>query len=210
MKIFRKKHKISFDRIFFCSVIAMIFGYILTYEQSLYDQAFTELIKNEGDYVNHPSDPGGETKFGICKKYNPYIDIKNITLNFARKYYYKNFWLSMYEKIKDQRIALKLFDISINIGKKRLRDIINETLLDAVCYPNLEAVNKLATIIQECEQNNNTKSWEHYVINQINSMDSEVFLAIFKNKLINFYLSRIYTNNKLYVFRKGWIKRAIK
>jgi len=179
-------------------------------EKPLYDQAFEDLMKNEGGYVNHPADPGGETKYGICKRYNPDIDIKNVTLEFAKQFYYEKFWLPMYEKIKDRRIAFKLFDISVNIGKNRLRDLVNETLLDAVCYPDQEAVQELEKVVRAYEEDEDVEQWEDYVVNKINSTDSDLFLSMFKSKLINYYCERIYDNNKLHVFRHGWIKRAVK
>ena len=44
-----------------------------------YDQAFDKVVGHEGGYVNHPSDPGGETKFGVSDradgKIDGYIDI---------------------------------------------------------------------------------------------------------------------------------------
>ncbi len=179
-------------------------------EKSLYDQAFENLIKNEGGYVNHPADPGGETKYGICKRYNPDIDIKNVTLDFAKQFYHEKFWLPMYERIKDRRIAFKLFDISVNIGKERLRDLVNATLLDAVCYPHQEAVEELEEVARACEEDENVELWEDYVVEKINSTDSDIFLSMFKSKLINYYCERIYDNNKLHIFRHGWIKRAVK
>ncbi len=179
-------------------------------EKPLYDQAFEDLIKNEGGYVNHPADPGGETKYGICKRYNPDIDIKNVTLEFAKQFYYEKFWLPMYEKINDRRIAFKLFDISVNIGKNRLRDLVNETLMDAVCYPDRTAVEELDEVVRAYEEDENIEQWESYVVEKINSTDGDLFLSIFKSKLINYYCERIYDNNKLHVFRHGWIKRAVK
>jgi len=179
-------------------------------EESLYDRAFEVLMKNEGGYVNHPADSGGETKYGICKKYNPNIDVKNITLDFAKRFYYKNFWRPMYDQINDKRIALKLFDISVNIGKKGLRDLVNMTLLDSVCYPDQDAIDELEGVVESCEEDDDFELWENYVTEKINSMDSSLFLSVFKSKLINFYIDLIHNNDSLHVFRLGWIKRAAK
>ena len=33
-----------------------------------FEKAVERVLENEGGYVNHPSDPGGETKFGISKR----------------------------------------------------------------------------------------------------------------------------------------------
>lgn len=193
----------------FIAVVAIFsLPLFLEKEEPLYDQAFSMLMKNEGGYVNNPSDPGGETKYGICKKYNPDIDIKNITLDFAKQYYRRKFWHPMYEKIKDHRIALKLFDISVNIGKRRLRYLINETLLDSVCYPDQYAVEELEYIVNICKKSGDFELWKDYVIEKINSMDGDLFLNVFKSKLVHYYCSRVYDNNKLHIFRHGWIKRA--
>ena len=51
------------------------------------------VIKHEGGYVNDPSDPGGETKYGISKKAYPKVDIKNLTLDDAIEIYKDDYWL---------------------------------------------------------------------------------------------------------------------
>lgn len=44
-------------------------------------------IEFEGGYVNDSSDLGGETKFGISKKFHPDVDIKSLTKDDAVKIY---------------------------------------------------------------------------------------------------------------------------
>lgn len=46
----------------------------------------------EGGYVNHPNDPGGETKYGISKRTFPQEDIKNLTKERAYELYKQHFW----------------------------------------------------------------------------------------------------------------------
>ena len=205
-KIFKQNTGIFFG----CVAVIILSVFLFKEDESLYDQAFDVLMENEGGYVNHPADPGGETKYGICKKYNPDIDVKSITLDFAKDYYYQKFWLPMYERIKDRRIAIKLFDISVHVGKSRLRELINETLRDAVCYPDPQLVAELDTAIDAYKNNDDLAYWEDYVVDKINSTDSDLFLNMFRNELINYYCDRIYDNNKLHVFRLGWIRRAVK
>lgn len=207
---FRKNFKRNVRVFFGCISLILLLIFLLKKEESLYDQAFAFLMENEGGYVNHPADPGGETKYGICKKYNPDVDIKNITLDFAKTFYYTRYWLPMYERIKDRRIAVKLFDISVHVGQSRLRELINETLRDAVCYPDPQLVAELDTAIDAYKNNNDLAYWEDYVVDKINSTDSDLFLNMFRNELINYYCDRIYDNNKLHVFRLGWIRRAVK
>jgi lysozyme family protein len=48
--------------------------------------------KNPDGYVNHPKDPGGETKFGICQKSYPKLNIKALTKEEALEIYWRDFW----------------------------------------------------------------------------------------------------------------------
>lgn len=77
-----------------------------------FDSAFERLIGHEGGYVNDPRDPGGETKFGICKRSYPDIDIKNLTVAGAKAIYLRDFW----NPLADAHPAIKfqVFDFAVN------------------------------------------------------------------------------------------------
>jgi lysozyme family protein len=79
-------------------------------------RAFEILIGHEGGYVNHPNDPGGETKFGISKRAYPQLAIADLTLERARDIYARDYW----EPIKGDRLppdlALLVFDAAVNNG----------------------------------------------------------------------------------------------
>mgnify|MGYP001569448910 FL=1 len=77
------------------------------------------ILKNEGGYINHPSDPGGETNMGIAKKFYPDIDIKNLTRIQAIEIYHKDYWNKMnLLDIYDENLVLHLFDMGVNAGIK--------------------------------------------------------------------------------------------
>lgn len=175
-----------------------------------YDVAFNMLIGNEGGYVNDPRDPGGETKYGICKKYEPDIDIKNITLSFAKKYYRKKYWKTFYERIHNSKIALKLFDTFVNIGEGGLKKVINETLMDGYCCTDEMLVAQLNAVIAVDELLKKPRDWEDFTVRAINRMSSNLFLNIFRAKLVNYYCSIIQRKNNLVVFREGLVNRAVK
>jgi lysozyme family protein len=79
-----------------------------------FDDAFTRLIGNEGGYTNNPSDPGGETNWGISKRSYPNVDIANLTQDDAKAIYLRDFW----NPILDAHPAIKfqVFDFAINSG----------------------------------------------------------------------------------------------
>ena len=81
-----------------------------------FDLAFKAVIGHEGGYVNHPSDPGGETKFGISKRSYPGVDIKNLTLDQAKEIYRKDFWDKLHLDELPDVIRFDLFDAAVNSG----------------------------------------------------------------------------------------------
>lgn len=96
-----------------------------------FDEAFNIVISHEGGYNNKKRDKGGETKFGISKRAYPNLDIKNLTLEQAKKIYKTDYW----DKVKadlivSRKVAIQMFDISINSGVKRAVLLAQSALCD--------------------------------------------------------------------------------
>lgn len=70
----------------------------------------------EGGYVNNPSDPGGETRFGIAKRYHQDVDIKNLTRDGAISIYRIQYWDAIHGDDLHPAIAFMLCDADINEG----------------------------------------------------------------------------------------------
>jgi lysozyme family protein len=79
-------------------------------------RAFEVVIGHEGDYVNHPRDPGGETKFGISKRAYPSLDIRGLTLDDARGIYHRDYWRVVRGDDLPPDLALLMFDAAVNNG----------------------------------------------------------------------------------------------
>lgn len=92
-------------------------------------KAFKLVLKHEGGYSNNPYDPGLETKYGISKKSYPHVDVKNITTQDAEELYFKLWQKFRYEEIGNEKIAVKIFDISVNIGQYFAVKIAQKTLI---------------------------------------------------------------------------------
>lgn len=81
-----------------------------------FDSAFLLVIGHEGGYVNDKRDPGGETKFGISKRAYPNVDIKNLTIDQAKKIYLRDYWnMLQLDRLPDE-IRFDLFDAAVNSG----------------------------------------------------------------------------------------------
>lgn len=81
-----------------------------------FDVAFKKVLGHEGGYIDHPSDPGGETKYGISKRTYPNEDIKNLTVERAKEIYLKDFWLKASCNQMPSRVAFVVFDAAVNSG----------------------------------------------------------------------------------------------
>lgn len=95
-----------------------------------FDQAVNIILRNEGGYTFDPNDPGGETNFGISKRYFPDIDIKNLTENKAKDIYFNRYWMPMkIEGFTNDLLKLHVFDMGVNAGPGTaimlLQDILN-------------------------------------------------------------------------------------
>ena len=95
-----------------------------------FDAAFELLIGHEGGYVNDPSDPGGETKFGISRAAYPKEDIANLTLSRAKELYFRDYWRPAGCDAVPGLLRLHLFDYAVHSGPKNavkaLQKIVQE------------------------------------------------------------------------------------
>jgi lysozyme family protein len=84
-----------------------------------FDRAFEKLIGHEAGYVNHPADPGGETKFGISKRSYPMEDIRALTLARAKELYRRDFWIPAGCETLPEAIRFDVFDMAVNSGVRQ-------------------------------------------------------------------------------------------
>jgi lysozyme family protein len=84
-----------------------------------FDAAFAIVVGLEGDYVNDPQDPGGETKFGISKRAHPNEDIPNLTLDRAKAIYLGTYWQATGCDALKWPMSLYVFDCAVNQGPAR-------------------------------------------------------------------------------------------
>ena len=81
-----------------------------------FDLAFDRLMGSEGGYSNDPSDPGGETNWGISKRSYPNVDIKNLTREGAKDIYLRDFWTRINADEMYDGVAFQVFDFAVNSG----------------------------------------------------------------------------------------------
>ncbi len=150
-----------------------------------FDKAIKIVLTHEGGYSNDKNDPGGETNFGICKRNYPSIDIKSLTKKEAIEIYRRDYWRSYFDNINDELIAIKLFDLSVNVGHKQATKFIQRAcnLLGQNLKSDGSFGNKTLTAINACD----AKSLYEFMVEEAEkfyrSLDKPMFLAGWLNRL---------------------------
>jgi lysozyme family protein len=87
---------------------------------SNFDQAFHDLIGNEGGYSNDPNDPGGETMWGITKRValeEGYTgEMRDLPLDTARAIARKRYWDPYHCDSFDPHVSFQILDTAYNGG----------------------------------------------------------------------------------------------
>jgi len=107
-----------------------------------FDDCFDKLLGHEGGYVFNPADPGGETKWGISKRSYPNLDIKNLTVEDAKRIYWRDYWLRCGCEDLPRGLAFDVFDAAVNSGANQAARWLQTALgvrADGVIGPDTKA-----------------------------------------------------------------------
>ena len=104
--------------------------------QQNFDKSLTELLKHEGGYVNHPSDPGGRTNLGVTQDvWEDWLDravsedeMRALTPNKVAPLYREMYW----DRIKGDKLPsgvdYLVFDAAVNSGVSRAAKWLQTTV----------------------------------------------------------------------------------
>lgn len=160
-----------------------------------FDLSIGIVLKHEGSFVNHPSDPGGATNKGITfNLFRNYADtlgmvksiesLKTLTEDQAKVIYREEFWNAMRgDDWKDQQLANIVFDGFVNIGRRSIRMIQIEA---GVPVDGFIGINSLQVI---------------------NNANAKLLFQGYKDARIVFYKDLVERKPNQKVFLKGWLNR---
>jgi len=181
---------------------------------SHFDKAILITLKHEGGFVNDPVDPGGATNWGMSIRFlkndagdadgDGFLDgdidkdgdidvddIKNMTVEEARKLYRIYFWDKYdYDTIVDFTVAARVFDMTVNMGPRQTGKIVQRALNN--CGQNVGVDGAIGK---------NTFA-------AINCTDPEMLMAEIRQEHAQFYIDLIAAKPKFEKYRKGWLRRA--
>ncbi len=181
---------------------------------SSFRMALPTVFFHEGRYTNHPADPGGATDWGISVEFlrktgdlnhdgfqdgdinhDGRIDIQDIrklSRENAENLYRMYFWENQgYEKISDQIVATKLFDLAVNMGN-RMANRLSQRAIRSAIRITLEEDGILGNAS----------------IRAINLANPVKLLPALKSEAAGFYRSIRLKNGHHNQFIRGWLNRA--
>lgn len=145
----------------------------------------------EGGLLDHPLDPGGETKYGISKHIYPDIDIEKLTHDEAVEIARVDYWEKLHcSEINSIRVRWKLFDLGFNCGiitAAKMLQRASKVGDDGIIGPvTLGAVNRIV----------------------LSTLGEHTLLHNLAEQQVNHYVSIAVNNPTQIVFLRGWVKRA--
>lgn len=163
---------------------------------SNFEKAVEYVLANEGGYSDDPLDHGGATNWGITQytlddfrkigmgSAFP-LDVKYLGRDQAIMIYKAKYWI--FQPIKDDRTASKLFDMAVNLGPTK-----------AIKLAQVSANAVLPSLALDVDG-----KFGPATIAGINSLPPSMFLEDLVGELKNYYVSLNQPH-----FLKGWLKRA--
>lgn len=87
---------------------------------SNFDKFIDRILKHEGGYVNHPSDPGGATKYGIteavARKHGYTEHMSYLPLALAKAIYKTDYWTRIKGDSLPPAVGFHVLDAAVNHG----------------------------------------------------------------------------------------------
>jgi lysozyme family protein len=92
------------------------------------------LLKSEGGWVNHPSDPGGETNLGVTKRVweeyvgHPVESLKKLTKDDVAPLYELKYWRPCYCEALPRGLDFVVFSMGVNAGPGRSIKLLQQSI----------------------------------------------------------------------------------
>lgn len=85
-----------------------------------FDTSFALLLGHEGDFSDHPMDPGGKTRFGITEVVAREVgyrgDMRELPVELAKRIYLERYWRPIRADDLPPSIRYVMFDAAVNSG----------------------------------------------------------------------------------------------
>lgn len=177
-----------------------------------FDHAIRVILKHEGVFSNDPTDPGGATKYGISLRTAKALgdfdkdgkldldldgdgdidvdDIRTLIPQEAARIYKEVFWNPYPYRYMPKEIAVKTFDLAVNMGSKQAHIILQR------------AIRAVGTAVAE------DGALGPVTIAAIKASSPSALLAAIRSEAASFYRVLTTQKPKLKKYINGWLYRA--
>jgi lysozyme family protein len=101
---------------------------------SNFQECLDLVLKSEGGWVNHPSDPGGETNLGVTRRVweeyvgHPVKTMKNLTKDDVAPLYKLKYWKPCYAEVLPRGLDFVVFSMGVNAGSGRSVKLLQSSI----------------------------------------------------------------------------------
>jgi lysozyme family protein len=101
---------------------------------SNFQECLDLVLKSEGGWVNHPSDPGGETNLGVTKRVweeyvgHPVESLKKLTKDDVAPLYELKYWRPCYCEVLPRGLDFVVFSMGVNAGPGRSVKLLQQSI----------------------------------------------------------------------------------
>ena len=159
-----------------------------------FEIAVAQVLKREGGFVDHPADLGGPTKYGISSRSYPHLSIEALTESQAKLLYKKDFLGELFDRIPSQKIADKLFDCCVHLGKSAGVLLLQEALGEVrmgVTVDGIFGPQTLQAVRLACQSK------------------AQLLLDAMRYRQAKHYVTRVLAQPSQQVFLDGWLRRVV-
>lgn len=176
-------------------------------------RAVAHVLEHEGGFVDHPADPGGATNWGVSMRFLRGLgdadgdgwldgdldhdgdvdgdDIRAMTVDQARGIYWSQWWDRHDIGRFDLPVAVKLFDLSVNMGHGQASKILQRAVAAAE-GPRLADDGKIGPRTTQA----------------VASCDARLVRVAMRSEAAGFYRGLVTARAGRAVFLAGWLNRA--
>ena len=159
--------------------------------RELFDRAIVVVLEHEGEVLtDHPNDRGGPTKFGISQRWNPDVNVRELTREQAIEVYWRRYWLGRGYEWLPEPVAIKVFDLAVNLGDRTAVVCLQRAL--RACGLRVKVDGLLGP--ETC--------------GAAESADAVALMAAVRSEAAGEYRLRVARDAGQAAFRDGWLNRA--